>query len=126
MKSLTDYIAKSLVEDPDSVLVTQNRQGNRVRLELKVSKDDMGRVIGKNGRACHPAFCAGWPLSVKGNKSHSCWSPRMANHQQKLENQLAAKGSLYLAVGFLRRPHSVWGNPHEVTVPERQGRTPVF
>jgi predicted RNA-binding protein YlqC (UPF0109 family) len=53
MKSLTDYIAKSLVEDPDSVLVTQNRQGNRVRLELKVSKDDMGRVIGKNGRVAN-------------------------------------------------------------------------
>ena len=53
MKSLTDYIAKSLVEDPDSVVVTQNRQGNRVRLELKVSKDDMGRVIGKNGRVAN-------------------------------------------------------------------------
>jgi uncharacterized protein len=53
MKSLTDYIAKSLVEDPDSVVVTQNRQGNRVRLELKVAKDDMGRVIGKNGRVAN-------------------------------------------------------------------------
>jgi hypothetical protein len=53
MRSLTDYIAKSLVEDPDSVVVTQNRQGNRVRLELKVAKDDMGRVIGKNGRVAN-------------------------------------------------------------------------
>jgi hypothetical protein len=53
MRSLTDYIAKSLVDDPDSVVVTQNRQGNRVRLELKVSKDDMGRVIGKNGRVAN-------------------------------------------------------------------------
>jgi hypothetical protein len=53
MKSLIDYIAKSLVEDPDSVVVTQNRQGNRVRLELKVAKDDMGRVIGKNGRVAN-------------------------------------------------------------------------
>jgi len=53
MRSLTDYIAKSLVDDPDSVVVTQNRQGNRVRLELKVAKDDMGRVIGKNGRVAN-------------------------------------------------------------------------
>lgn len=53
MRSLTDYIAKSLVEDPDSVVVTQNRQGSRVRLELKVAKDDMGRVIGKNGRVAN-------------------------------------------------------------------------
>ena len=53
MKALTEYIAKSLVDDPDSVQVSQNRQGSRVRLELKVAKDDMGRVIGKNGRVAN-------------------------------------------------------------------------
>jgi uncharacterized protein len=53
MKTLTDYIAKSLVENPDEVEVTQSKQGNRVRLELKVAKDDMGRVIGKNGRVAN-------------------------------------------------------------------------
>ena len=53
MKVLTEYIAKALVEAPEQVEVTQSRQGNRVRLELKVSKDDMGRVIGKNGRVAN-------------------------------------------------------------------------
>lgn len=53
MKVLTEYIAKSLVENPDQVVVTQSRQGSRVRLELKVSKDDMGRVIGKSGRVAN-------------------------------------------------------------------------
>jgi predicted RNA-binding protein YlqC (UPF0109 family) len=53
MKALTEYIAKSLVENPDEVVVNQTKQGNRVRLELKVSKDDMGRVIGKNGRVAN-------------------------------------------------------------------------
>jgi uncharacterized protein len=53
MKILTEYIAKALVEAPDQVEVTQSRQGSRVRLELKVSKDDMGRVIGKSGRVAN-------------------------------------------------------------------------
>jgi uncharacterized protein len=53
MKVLTEYIAKALVEKPEQVEVNQSRQGSRVRLELKVSKDDMGRVIGKNGRVAN-------------------------------------------------------------------------
>ena len=53
MKALTEFIAKSLVENTDQVIVNQSRQGNRVRLELKVAKDDMGRVIGKNGRVAN-------------------------------------------------------------------------
>ena len=53
MKVLIEYIAKALVENPDQVEVSQSRQGNRTRLELKVSKDDMGRVIGKSGRVAN-------------------------------------------------------------------------
>ncbi len=53
MKALTEYIAKSLVENPAAVKVTQSRQGNRVRLELSVAKQDMGRVIGRNGRVAN-------------------------------------------------------------------------
>ena len=50
MKALIEYIAKSLVENPDQVEVREMQNGNRVRLELSVAKEDMGRVIGKNGR----------------------------------------------------------------------------
>jgi predicted RNA-binding protein YlqC (UPF0109 family) len=53
MKALTEFIAKALVEHPDEVEVNQSRQSNRVHLELKVAKDDMGRVIGKNGRVAN-------------------------------------------------------------------------
>ena len=53
MKALTEFIAKSLVDHPDEVEVTQSRQSNRVRLELRVAKDDMGRVIGKSGRVAN-------------------------------------------------------------------------
>jgi len=50
VKELVEFVARSLVDDPTEVLVTQTTQGNRVHLELKVAKDDMGRIIGKSGR----------------------------------------------------------------------------
>lgn len=53
MKTLIEFIAKSLVEHPDVVEVREFQNGNRVRLELSVAKDDMGRVIGKNGRVAN-------------------------------------------------------------------------
>ncbi len=53
MKALTEYIAKALVENPERVEVNQSHQGSRVRVELKVSKEDMGRVIGKSGRVAN-------------------------------------------------------------------------
>jgi predicted RNA-binding protein YlqC (UPF0109 family) len=53
MKALVEFIAKSLVDNPDQVEVRETQNGNRVRLELNVAKEDMGRVIGKNGRVAN-------------------------------------------------------------------------
>ena len=53
MKALIEYIAKSLVEHPDQVNVRESQNGNRVQIELSVARDDMGRVIGKNGRVAN-------------------------------------------------------------------------
>jgi len=53
MKELIEFIAKSLVENPGKVGVTEYRRGDRVSLELQVAKDDMGRVIGKDGRVAN-------------------------------------------------------------------------
>lgn len=53
MKELIDYIARSLVDDPTQVQVKQDRSGNKIRLELWVAKEDMGRVIGKSGRVAN-------------------------------------------------------------------------
>ena len=53
MKELIEYIAKSLVEHPDDVVVQESGSGSRVRLELKVNADDMGRVIGRSGRVAN-------------------------------------------------------------------------
>ena len=53
MKELIEYIAKSLVEHPDMVQVSEVESGTRVRIQLTVSKDDMGRVIGKSGKVAN-------------------------------------------------------------------------
>lgn len=50
MKELIDYIAKALVDNPEQVKVFEV-EGNRTSvLELKVAKEDLGKVIGKQGR----------------------------------------------------------------------------
>jgi hypothetical protein len=53
MKELIEFIARSLVDHPDEVAVSETRHGNRVMVELSVAKDDMGRVIGKGGRVAN-------------------------------------------------------------------------
>ena len=43
-------IAKALVDNPDEVVVTESVNGKNVTVELHVAADDMGKVIGKQGR----------------------------------------------------------------------------
>lgn len=50
MVSLVEYIARNLVDDPDSVKVVTKLGEDSVIIELTVAKDDMGKVIGKQGR----------------------------------------------------------------------------
>lgn len=50
MKELVEVIAKSLVDYPDEVVVTQIEEPDAIILELKVASSDMGKVIGRQGR----------------------------------------------------------------------------
>ena len=50
MKDLVEVIAKSLVEPPEEVVVTEKESGKTTVIELKVAQSDMGKVIGKQGR----------------------------------------------------------------------------
>ena len=50
MKELIEYIAKALVDNPDSVRVSEIEGEKTSVIELNVSKDDLGKVIGKQGR----------------------------------------------------------------------------
>jgi len=53
MKELIEFIAKALVEHPDEVQVHEAGSGSRVRIELVVAKDDMGRIIGRSGKVAN-------------------------------------------------------------------------
>jgi hypothetical protein len=48
-RELVEYVAKSLVDDPDSVKVTEVEDDEGTVIELHVAEDDMGKVIGRNG-----------------------------------------------------------------------------
>lgn len=53
MVELVEYIAKSLVDDPSQVQVTEIEGATSIILELSVAPEDMGRVIGRNGRVAN-------------------------------------------------------------------------
>jgi uncharacterized protein len=53
LKELVEYIAKSLVDDPSQVEVTETEGSSTIVIELKVAPEDMGRVIGRSGRVAN-------------------------------------------------------------------------
>ncbi len=53
MKDLIEFIAKSLVDDPMEVRVSEQRMHGGVRIELTVAEEDIGRVIGRGGRVAN-------------------------------------------------------------------------
>jgi predicted RNA-binding protein YlqC (UPF0109 family) len=50
MKDLVEYIAKSIVSEPDEVVVTEEDDDGRILIRLDVAPDDKGKVIGRDGR----------------------------------------------------------------------------
>ena len=50
MKELVQFLARSIVNQPDAVEVTETQDDNASVFELKVAREDLGRVIGKQGR----------------------------------------------------------------------------
>ena len=50
MKAFLEYVARSLVDDPEAVVVEMSEADDEVTLKLKVGEGDMGRIIGRDGR----------------------------------------------------------------------------
>ncbi|HEX2924691.1 MAG TPA: KH domain-containing protein [Ruminiclostridium sp.] len=68
MKELLESIARALVDYPDEVLVNEIQNEKSIILELKVSKDDMGKVIGKQGRIAKAIRTVVKAAAVKDNR----------------------------------------------------------
>ena len=50
MKEIVEFLARELVDDPDSVVVTESADQRGTLITLRVAPDDMGKVIGRGGR----------------------------------------------------------------------------
>ena len=50
MKELIEYIAKAIADDPDSVVVTETEDDDRILIRLEVATEDKGKIIGRQGR----------------------------------------------------------------------------
>ena len=68
MKELVELIAKSLVDQPDKVVVTETTDDSTVNLELTVAPEDMGKVIGKSGRIAKAIRVVVKAAASKGDK----------------------------------------------------------
>ncbi len=68
MKELLELIAKSLVDNPDDVVVEERESDGTTVLELHVNSGDMGKVIGKQGRIAKAIRSVVKAASIKENK----------------------------------------------------------
>jgi len=68
MKELISYIAQSLVDQPGEVTVSEIRGSQSIVLELRVAKEDIGKVIGKQGRTAQAMRTILNAVSAKENK----------------------------------------------------------
>lgn len=66
MKEFIEFIAKHLVDQPDSVVIEQEIQDDKLILKLKVAQPDVGKVIGKKGRT---AFALRTLVAAVGKKA---------------------------------------------------------
>ena len=68
MKELLEILARSLVDSPDSVKVNEITGEQSIILELKVAPEDMGKVIGKQGRIAKAIRTVVKAAAIKENK----------------------------------------------------------
>ena len=67
LKSLVEYLAKSLVDHPENVSVNEVEGEKTTILELSVSEDDLGKIIGKHGRTARAMRTV---VSAAASKEH--------------------------------------------------------
>ncbi len=68
LKDLIEYIARQLVDDPDAVVVSEVEGEQTSVIELKVAKEDLGKVIGKQGRTARAMRTLLGAVSTKARK----------------------------------------------------------
>ena len=75
LEGLVLVLARSLVDEPDRVVVSATETDSRVDVELRVAPDDMGRIIGRQGRTIRAIRTVAKAASVKVGKRVSVEVP---------------------------------------------------
>ncbi|MPM88694.1 hypothetical protein SDC9_135798 [bioreactor metagenome] len=70
MEELVRFIAKNLVDEPDSVVVESREEGDTVVISLSVAQTDMGKVIGRQGRIAKAIRTVVKAASVREDKKY--------------------------------------------------------
>lgn len=70
MSELVKLMAKELVDNPDKVEVSEKQKGQLTVIELKVAQEDMGKVIGKQGRIANTIRAIVKAAAIKDNKRY--------------------------------------------------------
>ena len=70
MEELVRFIAKNLVDEPDSVVVVSREEGDTVVISLSVAPTDMGKVIGRQGRIAKAIRTVVKAASVREDKKY--------------------------------------------------------
>lgn len=68
MGELVEYIAKALVDNPQEVMVNEIEGSQSIIIELKVAQDDMGKIIGKQGRIAKAIRTVVKAAAIRENK----------------------------------------------------------
>jgi predicted RNA-binding protein YlqC (UPF0109 family) len=69
LKNLIEILVKALVDDPDSVVVREVNEGRSTTYEVTVAEDDLGKVIGKNGRVANALRTVAKAAALKNRKN---------------------------------------------------------
>ncbi len=68
IKKFLEYVVKSLVDNPDQVVVNEIENDSESVIELKVAPEDIGRVIGKQGKCIRALRLLAYSMALKRNK----------------------------------------------------------
>jgi predicted RNA-binding protein YlqC (UPF0109 family) len=71
MEELLRFLARCIVNDPESIEVSTSEEERRLEFQLRVAQEDMGRVIGKNGKTVNAIRSVMKAASVKAEKKVS-------------------------------------------------------
>ncbi len=69
MRNLIEILVKALVDDPDSVVVREVDEGRSTTYEVTVAENDLGKVIGKNGRVANALRTVAKAAALKSRKN---------------------------------------------------------